>query len=134
MSKNYFRAKNIKTEEWVVGFYVCLNGNQHRIYSGYADVICGDYNPEYYEVVPETVVQLTGEYDVHGKEIWEHDIVRKFVNGQELKGVVEYSDGAFGVRFADGSGQLLCFFAADCEVIVNAYDTLKYAKASKKEQ
>lgn len=124
MSKNYFRAKDIETEKLVVGFYVCLNGHKHRIYSGYAEVDCGDYYPDFYDVIPETVSQFTDEYDVQGNEICEHDIVRKTVNGEEMKGVVEYSDGAFGVRFADGSGQLLCFFADCCEIVGNTYDDL----------
>jgi hypothetical protein len=129
MSKNYFRAKDIETEKWVVGFYVCLNGHKHRIYNGYAETDCDDYYPDFYDVIPETVVQFTGEYDLYNKEVCEHDIVRKFVDGKELKGVVEYSDGAFGVRFADGSGQLLCFFVNGCEIIGNAYDTLKEFKS-----
>lgn len=69
------------------------------------------------EVIPETVGQFTGEYDVNGNKIFEQDMVKKVVDGKEFVGKVEFADGAFGVRFADGSGQLLCFFGNRCEIV-----------------
>lgn len=77
------------------------------------------------DVDKETISQFTGEYDVMGNKIFEYDIVRKTVDGEELVGVVEFSDGAFGVRFADGSGQFLCFFECCCEVIGNKFDNFE---------
>lgn len=73
-------------------------------------------------VIPETIGQYTGINDINTNKIFEHDIIRKIVDDKELIGVVEYSDGAFGVRFADGLGQLLCFFDGCCEVIGNIHD------------
>lgn len=50
-----FKGKRVDNEEWVYGYYVCLNGIKHLIYSGYAETDCGDYYPDSYEVSPETV-------------------------------------------------------------------------------
>ena len=56
MNREYiFRGKRWDTDEWVEGYYVCLNGTQHRIYNGYAETDCGNYYPDWYEVIPETV-------------------------------------------------------------------------------
>lgn len=112
--------------DWVVGYYTCFNGNEHRIYSGYAETDCGDYYPDWYNVIPETVGRYTGKEDIHYDRIFEGDIVSKVVNDKVLTGKVEYADGAFGVRFADGSGQFLCFFMDDCEIIGNIYDTPEF--------
>lgn len=79
-------------------------------------------------VIPETVGQYTGLCDKTGKKIFEGDIVRKTVNGKELIGKVEYAGGAFGVRFADGSGQFLCFFVGGCEIIGNIHDNPELLK------
>lgn len=123
------RGKTPSTEEyfddglWTVGYYVCFNGVEHRIYNGYAETDCGDYYPDWDNVIPETVGRYTEKYDIHYDRIFEGDIVRKTVNGKELIGKIEYADGSFGVRFADGSGQFLCFFVDDCEIIGNIYDT-----------
>ena len=107
---------------WVMGYYTCFNGVEHRIYGGYAETDCGDYYPDWANVVPETIGRYTGLTDIHYDKIFEGDIVRKTVNNKELIGAVEYADGAFGVRFADDSGQFLCFFADGCEIIGNIYD------------
>lgn len=53
------KAKRKDNGEWVTGYYLCLNGNQHRIYTGYAEVDCGEYYPDYHEVVADTVKQCT---------------------------------------------------------------------------
>ena len=128
MDKFWCRGKTPSTEEyfddglWTVGYYVCFNGVEHRIYNGYAETDCGDYYPDWDNVIPESVGRYTGETDIHYERIFEGDIVSKIVDGKELKGKVEYADGSFGVRFADGSGQFLCFFANCCEIIGNIFD------------
>lgn len=77
MNNRYIcKAKRKDNNEWVTGYYVCLNENCHRIYIGYAEKDCGDYYPEYCEVIPKTVGQCTGLKDKNRKLIFEGDIVK----------------------------------------------------------
>ena len=62
--------------DWVVGYYTCFNGNEHRIYSGYAETDCGDYYPDWYNVIPETVGRWTTLKDKYGERIFVGDIIK----------------------------------------------------------
>lgn len=56
MNNRYIcKAKRKDNGKWVEGYYVCLNENCHRIYTGYAEKDCGNYYPECFEVIPETI-------------------------------------------------------------------------------
>lgn len=77
MNNRYIcKAKRKDNGEWVEGFYVCLNEDCHLIYAGYAEIDCGYYYPECYEVIPETVCRCTELKDKNGKLIFEGDIIR----------------------------------------------------------
>lgn len=75
MREILFRGKRRDNDEWVYGYYVCLNGKEHRIYSGFAETDCGDYYPDWYEVIPDTVGQFTGITDRNGTKVFEGDIL-----------------------------------------------------------
>lgn len=68
----------------------------------------------------KTISQFTGLADKNYKKIFKGDIVKY---RDDSVGVVDFADGAFGVRFNDGtSAMFLCFAADYSEVIGNIYD------------
>lgn len=62
---------------WHEGFYCVFNDEAHRIYTGYAETDCGEYYPDYYTVIPQTVRKCAGGItDKNGKVLFEGDIVK----------------------------------------------------------
>ena len=113
--------------EWVEGFYTRFNGTEHRIYSGYAETDCGDYYPDWCNVIPETVGQFTGRTDKNGKRIFDGDIVTGlFLFGLSVNAVVTFQDGAFGLEWYRGDVKTFNAFTSICnveyEVIGNVHD------------
>lgn len=128
MNERYlFRGKRKDNNAWVEGYHVCLNGNCHFIYTGYAETDCGYYYPDYHEVIPETVGQCTGRKDKNGKLIFEGDIVKGLFNfGLEIMSVCTFKDGAFGLTAKQCGAYHFSAFASTCnvkyEVIDNIHD------------
>lgn len=139
MREILFRGKTpsddeyIDDGEWVEGYYTCFNGKEHRIYSGYAETDCGDYYPDWFNVVPETVGQYTGRTDKNGKRIFEGDIVTGlFLFGLTINAVVTFQDGAFGLEWYRGNVKTFNAFTSICnveyEVIGNIHDNPELLK------
>jgi hypothetical protein len=136
-----FRGKDIKTGEWVEGFYAMHHvpeTDNHDKVTGFKEIPC-IFNDEpgqrskgsyWHEVDPDSVGQFTGCLDKHGNEVYEGDIVEfsEYVADYLLrthKLEVFYSRGVFhplaeifscGTDYDAGSKML------DCEVIGNIYD------------
>ena len=87
--------------EWVTGFYTRFNETEHRIYSGYAETDCGDYYPDWFNVLPETVGQYTGLTDKNGKKIFEGDIMPVWENGEKYHYKVIYNGDCFMLSMLD---------------------------------
>ncbi len=128
MNERYlFRGKRKDNNAWVEGYHVCLNGNCHFIYTGYAETDCGYYYPDCHEVIPETVGQCTGRKDKNGKLIFEGDIVKGLFNfGLKIMSVCTFKDGAFGLTAKQCGAYHFSAFASACnvkyEVIDNIHD------------
>lgn len=113
--------------EWVQGFYTCFNGTEHRIYSGYSETDCGDYYPDWFNVIPKTVGECSFVPDKNGVMMFEGDIVTGlFLFGLFVKAVVTFQDGAFGLEWYRGDVKTFNAFTSICnveyEVIGNVHD------------
>ena len=115
MREILFRGKRKDVDWWEVGDYSSYDtsdGISRSFINGFE-----------YEVYPETVGQYTGSMDIGGKKIFEGDIMRTAVTGlTQHVGVVEFSDGSFGLRCTDGGAYFLCFVAGNYTVIGNIHD------------
>lgn len=141
MREIFFRARTISEDEymdsgeWVEGFYTCFNGDEHRIYTGYAETDCGDYYPDWFNVIPETLGQYTG-LTANGTKIFEGDIVKAqdeilgspFCYG--ITGKVVYDECAFFLEPKNPIDSLRLYDeCAVYEIIGNIYDNPELLEA-----
>ena len=130
MRENLFHGKRKDTGEWVEGYYCAFNGVSHRIYTGYAETDCGEFYPDYYEVIPETVGQYAVATDKNSTKIFEGDICKVTMftcEGEDKHYLCEvcFDCGSFVFRERSGFDILpvdIYDFETDVEVIGNIYD------------
>lgn len=118
-----FRGKRIDNGDWVYGDYassgcgiVCMEYlNEH-----------GDAGEVFHPVDLKAIGQFTG-LTAKGKKIFEGDIVKGlFLFGMEIKAVVAFQDGAFGLQWNRGSVKEFSAFTSICnvkyEIVGNIHD------------
>lgn len=140
MREILFRGKRIDNSEWVEGYYVRLYGSNgrvsRRIYTSCAEVDCGDYYPDFFEVQPSTVGLYTGLKDKNRRRIFEGDIVKAqddlifspFCDG--LVGKVVYTEAAFFIEPKDPTkSEYLFNECAVYEVLGNMHDNPELLEA-----
>ena len=126
---NYIcKAKDIKTDEWVSGYYVkkidplicCCN---------YHFILCQEYPngsdvlnsmPTWHQVKPHTLCRYTGVNDQHGNPIFEHDILKVCLCYSDWSDCNEifidsimFENGCFcfnNVFSSDGYNELSCVY------------------------
>lgn len=136
---------------WHEGFYCVFNGKAHRIYTGYAETDCGEYYPDYYTVIPETVGRCAGGItDKNGKMLFEGDIVKsdgvfhditsvvRFGEYKTLNDSIDYQCGHMGfyLEHMDDFNKKtirndIMFFVDKCEIIGNIFDNPELLKEAK---
>ena len=120
MREILYRGKRRDNGEWMEGFPIRLydyGGDSWEMVPFNTNLDTNHF------VIPETIGQYTGMNDIVGKRIFEGDIMETAISGITYhRGVVEFVDGAFGLRCTDGSAYFLCFVAENYAIIGNVYE------------
>ena len=147
MRNRVFRAKDIKTGEWIEGAYfehdtvkVCFaEDDPETKFFIVSDGFC-DWGLEppitINSVDPETVGEYTGLKDKNGKRIFEGDILKSatFWLQMPINAVVGFKDGSFGFTWLRGEAYMFSPFPTVCnieyEVIGNVHDNPELLRGS----
>lgn len=121
MREILFKAKAIKTNRWVQGYFLAK-----PILERYFII----RDEAQWEIDPNTLCQYTGLTDKNGNMIWENDIIEVKNNKRHFISQIEWDDYAKGFSFQDSKSTLcgLDAFASGgcyrsgCKVIGNVFD------------
>ncbi len=111
-----FHGKRVDNGEWVDGM-PCSD------LKGGVDAIQSNIGGGIFDIYPESFGQYTGMSDIKSQRIFEGDIMETAICGITYhRGVVEFTDGSFGLRCIDGSAYFLCFVAGNYSIIGNVFE------------
>lgn len=109
-----FRGWDVIGKKWVYGDLV---HNQKVTQTGLEPrVMVGGY-----EVDPESVGQFTGKRDIHQKEVYEHDMTRITIHGEDIVTAVVTYNAEMCAFFHEVSGEASFCMYGECEVIGSVY-------------
>ena len=128
MREILFRGKRKDNDEWVEGHYgEYYNGNKNVpcISIPSKEAVSGSLC---YEVILETVGQYTGMTDKNGKKIFEHDIVRIYVDFTTMQYVISYDKENARFVVGDTGFTFWSYISTKIEVIGNIHDNPELLK------
>lgn len=128
MRENLFHGKRKDNGEWIEGYYCAFNGVIHCIYTGYAETDCGEFYPDCYEVIPETVGQYTELPDKNGRPIFEGNIIRDTETSDVGEIYFDTDTARFVIEFEKMIIDFSDYNNGDVEVIGNIYDNPELIK------
>ena len=70
-----------------------------------------------YEVAPDSVGQFTGKYDIHQKEVYEHDVTKITIHGEDTVIAVVTYDAEMCAFLHEVLGEGSFCMSGECEVI-----------------
>jgi len=115
MREILFRGKPINKSDgansWIEGFYTKSPSGRTRILT--------TYNARPIEVIPETVGQFIGLYDINNKPIFEGDIVRTW-GGTYMHGIYEFNEIEYVKDIRQAAFELS--HCENVEIIGNIFD------------
>ena len=141
-----FRGKRIKDDKWVYGYFAVHHIAQEEVINeklkvtGYKEFHC-IFNDEpknrskggyWHDVLPGSVGQFTGFYDIAGKPIYEGDIVEKqdWPHLGRKRSIIWNENGAFMTKEPEGraiDSVLACNMCRQWAVIGNVIDNPGWA-------
>lgn len=131
-----FRGKRLENGEWVYGSLVSIHDTAIIVedcdfsWNPDTDITAFWFDKKENEVDPATVGQYTGLKDKNGKEIYEGDVLRWFVNDLISTAPVEYRDGAFWMvrDINTGHGVWNDWLRGEYEIFGNIHDNPELLK------
>lgn len=144
-----FKAKMLQTNKWIYGDYVSIKDKCWILPEGIGSEV---------ETDPETVCMFSGIFDVNGKEIYEHDIIKsQFYSdrphsnkakyqqhmgevirnikcgngfGGDLRGKTLYWGSKFDVKLENVGDYSCCSWSPfwSCVVVGNIFDNIEILK------
>lgn len=121
MNKNYFRARSIKTSEWVYGYvypYIRKNCSEDWLMRNLRET--GNAS---FIIDPDTICQYTGMNDINEKMIFEGDIIKYTDDSTHCPHPSYKEDCITDVKYEQGAFYPLAEHeTVDVEVIGNVFN------------